>query len=77
MNILLDTGPWIALIDRSETRHNECRQWLENYKGDIYSTAINPIELDPLRNRRHDLMNSRYQMPNPFHTPQPTQGIPL
>jgi uncharacterized protein len=38
MNILLDTGPWVALIDRSETRHLECIEWLQNFSGDIYST---------------------------------------
>jgi predicted nucleic acid-binding protein len=38
MNILLDTGPWVALIDRSEARHRDCIEWLKNFSGDIYST---------------------------------------
>ena len=38
MNILMDTGPWVALLDRSETRHLECKEWLKKFNGDIYST---------------------------------------
>ena len=34
----IDTGPWVALIDRSETRHAECVQWLKNFSGKLYST---------------------------------------
>ena len=34
----MDTGPWVALIDRSETRHAECVQWLKNFSGKLYST---------------------------------------
>ena len=34
----LDTGPWVALIDRSETRHAECVQWLKHFSGSLYST---------------------------------------
>ncbi|MBT8371463.1 MAG: PIN domain-containing protein [Desulfobacterales bacterium] len=34
----IDTGPWVALIDRSETRHVECVQWLKNFSGKLYST---------------------------------------
>ncbi len=34
----IDTGPWVALIDRSETRHAECVQWLKNFYGKLYST---------------------------------------
>jgi predicted nucleic acid-binding protein len=34
----MDTGPWVALIDRSESTHSECREWLENFSGEIYST---------------------------------------
>jgi predicted nucleic acid-binding protein len=38
MQVLLDTGPWVALIDRSESRHVECLAWLRGYEGKIYST---------------------------------------
>ena len=35
MIAILDTGPWVALIDRSESRHTE---WLKNFSGTLYST---------------------------------------
>jgi len=35
---ILDTGPWVALIDRSESRHDDCVQWLKNFSGKLYST---------------------------------------
>ena len=38
MNGILDTGPWVALIDRSESKHDICVQWLKNYSGKLYST---------------------------------------
>ena len=38
MNVILDTGPWVALIDRSESRHKACVQWLRNFSGSLYST---------------------------------------
>jgi predicted nucleic acid-binding protein len=38
MIAIIDTGPWVALIDRSETRHAECVQWLKNFSGRLYST---------------------------------------
>lgn len=38
MRALFDTGPWVAIIDRSETRHNDCVQWFKNYTGRLYST---------------------------------------
>ena len=38
MIAILDTGPWVALIDRSESRHTECVQWLRNFSGRLYST---------------------------------------
>ena len=38
MNVILDTGPWVALIDRSESRHPDCVQWLKGFSGKLYST---------------------------------------
>ena len=38
MNAILDTGPWVALIDRSEKKHVECVKWLKDYSGKLYST---------------------------------------
>jgi hypothetical protein len=38
MNAILDTGPWVALIDRSESSHDICVQWLKQYSGNLYST---------------------------------------
>jgi hypothetical protein len=38
MIAILDTGPWVALIDRSESRHIESVQWLKNFSGRLYST---------------------------------------
>ena len=38
MKAILDTGPWVALIDRSESRHTHCVEWLKNFSGSLYST---------------------------------------
>lgn len=38
MQVIMDTGPWVALIDRSESRHHECVTWLKSYKGEMVST---------------------------------------
>jgi len=38
MQILMDTGPWVALIDRSENRHEECVEWFRQFEGEIFST---------------------------------------
>lgn len=35
---LMDTGPWVALIDRSESKHSECVEWMKGFKGDIFSS---------------------------------------
>lgn len=38
MHVLMDTGPWVALIDRSESRHGECVEWLRGFKDDIFTS---------------------------------------
>ena len=38
MKAILNTGPWVALIDRSESMHHSCVQWFKNYSGKLYST---------------------------------------
>ena len=38
MQVLLDTGPWVALIDKSETMHTKCFKWLQGFSGELYST---------------------------------------
>jgi len=38
MLVMMDTGPWVALIDRSEGRHEECVQWLRDFRGNIFSS---------------------------------------
>jgi predicted nucleic acid-binding protein len=36
--LLLDTGAWVALIDRSEERHADCVEVLENLTGPLVTT---------------------------------------
>jgi predicted nucleic acid-binding protein len=38
MRAVMDTGPWVALIDRSESRHKACVNWLKQFRGEIYSS---------------------------------------
>jgi predicted nucleic acid-binding protein len=38
MRVIMDTGPWVALVDRSESRHKECVDWLKRFRGQIYSS---------------------------------------
>lgn len=38
MQVIMDTGPWVAFIDRSEERHRECVEWLREFKGKIFSS---------------------------------------
>ncbi len=38
MKALLDTGPWVALIDRSEAAHSICANWFRSFTGNLYST---------------------------------------
>lgn len=36
--LVLDTGPLVALIDRSEARHRDCVQVLESWTGTVLTT---------------------------------------
>lgn len=36
--LLLDTGAFVALVDRSEQRHADCVAFLEGWSGPIVST---------------------------------------
>lgn len=36
--MILDTGPFVALVDRSETRHRDCVEILERWTGSIVTT---------------------------------------
>lgn len=38
MDVLLDTGPWVALIDKSEKKHKTCIKWLKKFRGRMFST---------------------------------------
>jgi len=38
MQVILDTGPWVALIDRSEGKHRQCVEWFRQFEGDIFSS---------------------------------------
>ena len=40
MRVLLDTGPWAALIDRSEERQSGCLGWFETFQGEIYASEV-------------------------------------
>jgi predicted nucleic acid-binding protein len=38
MKAILDTGPWVALIDRSETKHKDTVKWFQSFSGSLYTT---------------------------------------
>ena len=38
MQVILDTGPWIALIDRSEAKHEVSVYWFRRFEGNLFST---------------------------------------
>jgi len=35
---ILDTGVWVALIDKSESRHDTCLEWFKDYHGRLFSS---------------------------------------
>jgi len=38
MQVILDTGPWVALIDHSQGKHGECVEWFRQFDGEIFSS---------------------------------------
>ncbi len=38
LNLLLDTGAFVALVDRSEKRHADCVRVLDEWQGNIVTT---------------------------------------
>ena len=58
MNAILDTGPWIAFIDRSELRHVDCVNWLKEFKGHLYSTEAVLTEVMYLLNFSTDAQSA-------------------
>ena len=50
MQALFDTGPWVALIDKSETMHTKCFKWLKEFSGTLYSTEAVLTEVMHLLN---------------------------
>jgi predicted nucleic acid-binding protein len=55
--LILDTGPIVALLDRSEERHADCVGFLRGHAGPIYSTeavlteALHLLAFDPRAQR--------------------------
>jgi predicted nucleic acid-binding protein len=37
-NLLLDTGAWVALLDKSERHHQKCATFLKSFNGKILTT---------------------------------------
>lgn len=35
---LIDTGPLVALIDRSEMNHQRCVEWFKGFKGKLFTS---------------------------------------
>ncbi len=33
MKAILDTGPWVALLDKSESMHLDCVEWFNHGKA--------------------------------------------
>ena len=37
-SILLDTGVFVALLDRSEQRHAQCVEYFKSFRGEVFTT---------------------------------------
>lgn len=37
-SILLDTGVFVALLDRSEGRHDQCVEYFKTFRGEVFTT---------------------------------------
>lgn len=37
-SILLDTGVFVALLDRSEQRHDQCVEYFKAFRGEVFTT---------------------------------------
>jgi len=46
-NLLLDTGAFVALVDRSERRHGDCVSVLDRWRGRVLTTE--PVLTETLR----------------------------
>jgi len=58
MNAILDTGPWVALIDRNESSHYDCVNWLKGFRGHLYSTEAILTEVMDLLNFSADAQSA-------------------
>jgi hypothetical protein len=38
MHVIMDTGPWVALIDRNEAKHDECTEWFRCFEEKIFTS---------------------------------------
>ena len=38
IRVIMDTGPWVALIDRGVGKHNQSVEWFRQFEGDIFSS---------------------------------------
>ncbi len=38
VRVLLDTGPLVALLDRSERMHEPCTEWISQFRGTLLTT---------------------------------------